>query len=409
MNGGTNPGSLGRRFWTLWASFSASNLGDGLSLVAFPLLAVNLTDDARLVAAVAAARFLPFLVVGLPAGVLIDRFDRRRIAMIAQLVRSVVLVGLVMAIFGDAASIALLAGGGFVVGVAEVMIDGGLPAVVRDVVESHQLEVANSRLRASETVTNTFIGPPIGALLFQIDETIPFIGAAGLFLASIVALVQLPGSFVADADPDGEASFTEQVKKGLRYVWGHNVLRPLALAVAAFSFSGNAIDAVFVILATERLGLSEVQYGLLLSVDAIAAFAMTFVVTRIVKRTSHGVSMQISVAAFTGYVLLLGLVTSMPLVIVAILLAGVSDPTWNVISSTVRQRLVDDHIFGRMMTAYLFIAWSLQPVGAMIGGLIAERWGPQWVYVMAGAIVGSLLLFARTLFRRIDEAMAEFA
>ena len=198
-------------------------------------------------------------------------------------------------------------------------------------------------------------------------------------------------------------------RQGLRYVWGHKVLRPLALAVAAFSFSGNAIDAVFVILATERLGLSEVQYGLLLSVDAIAAFAMTFVVTRIVKRTSHGVSMQISVAAFTGYVLLLGLVTSMPLVIVAILLAGVSDPTWNVISSTVRQRLVDDHIFGRMMTAYLFIAWSLQPVGAMIGGLIAERWGPQWVYVMAGAIVGSLLLFARTLFHRIDEAMAEFA
>ena len=112
---------MGRRFWTLWASFSASNLGDGLSLVAFPLLAVNLTDDARLVAAVAAARFLPFLVVGLPAGVLIDRFDRRRIAMIAQLVRSVVLIGLVLAIFGDAASIALLAGGGFVVGVAEVM------------------------------------------------------------------------------------------------------------------------------------------------------------------------------------------------------------------------------------------------------------------------------------------------
>jgi len=402
-SGDSSP--LGRRFWTLWTSFTASNLGDGLSLVAFPLLAVNLTDDARLVAAVAAARYLPFLVVGLPAGVLIDRFDRRRIAMAAQLVRSLVLLGVIAAIVGDAASIALLAGGGFIVGVAEVMIDGGLPAVVRDVVESRQLEVANSRLRASETVTNTFIGPPIGALLFQLDPAIPFIGAVVLYLASIVALVQLPGSFVADADPDGDASFVDQIKKGLRYVWGHRVLRPLALAVAAFSFAGNAIDAVFVILATERLGLSELQYGLLISVDAIAAFAMTFVVTRIVKRTSHGVSMQISVVAFTCYVLLLGLVTSMPFVILAILLAGVSDPTWNVISATVRQRLVDDHIFGRMMTAYLFIAWSLQPVGAMVGGLIAERWGPQWVYLMAGAIVGSLLLFARTLFHRVDEAM----
>ncbi len=407
MSGAATSGPLGRRFWTLWTAFSASNLGDGLSLVAFPLLAVNLTDDARLITAVAAARVLPFLVVGLPAGVLIDRFDRRRIAMAAQLVRSAVLVGVVAAIFGDAASILLLAVCGFAVGVAEVMIDGGLPAVVRDVVASRQLEVANSRLRASETVTNTFIGPPIGALLFQIDPAIPFISAGALYLASVAALLQLPGSFIADVDPAGEGNFFDQIKKGLRYVWGHRVLRPLAFAVAAFSFSGNAIDGVFVLLATERLGLSEVQYGLLLSVDAIAAFALTFFVTRIVRRTSHGVSMQISVAAFVGYVLLLGLVTSMPLVILAVLLAGVSDPTWNVISATVRQRLVDDHIFGRMMTAYLFIAWSLQPVGAMVGGIIAQRWGPERVYLMAGAIVGSLLLFARPLFRRIDEAMAE--
>ena len=405
MAGGDAPGGLGRRFWTLWASFSVSNLGDGLSLVAFPLLAVNLTDDARLVAAVAAARTIPFLVVGLPAGVVIDRFDRRRIAIVAQILRSAVLVGIVATVLADSATIALLVGGGFIVGVAEVMIDGGLPAVVRDVVESAQLETANSRLRASETVTNTFIGPPIGALLFQLDPAVPFIGAVGLYLASVVALTQLRGDYTPDPDPDGDVGFVQQVKKGLVYVWGHRVLRPLALAVAAFSFCGNAIDAVFVILATERLGLSEVQYGLLLSVDAIAAFTMTFFVTRIVKRTSHGTSMQISVTAFVGYVLLLGLFTSMPLVILAILLAGVSDPTWNVISATVRQRLVDDHIFGRMMTAYLFIAWSLQPVGAMIGGVIAERFGPEWVYIMAGTIVGSLLVFARPLFRRVDEAM----
>ena len=120
------------------------------------------------------------------------------------------------------------------------------------------------------------------------------------------------------------------------------------------------------------------------------------------RREAHS-----SVVAFTGYVLLLGLVTSMPLVILAILLAGVSDPTWNVISATVRQRLVDDHIFGRMMTAYLFIAWSLQPVGATVGGLIAERWGPEWVYIMAGTIVGSLMVFARPLYRNVNEAMRE--
>jgi MFS family permease len=115
--------------------------------------------------------------------------------------------------------------------------------------------------------------------------------------------------------------------------------------------------------------------------------------------------MRISVVAFTIQALLLGTVTLIPLIVFAMLMGGVSDPTWNVVSATVRQRLVDDRIFGRMMTAYLFIAWSIQPVGAVMGGVVAEAYGPEWVFVIAGIVVGSLLIFAQPLFRRIDDAM----
>jgi hypothetical protein len=90
----------------------------------------------------------------------------------------------------------------------------------------------------------------------------------------------------------------------------------------------------------------------------------------------------------------------------AAVINGISDPTWNIVSATVRQRLVPDEVFGRMMTAYLFIAWGMRPLGAMLGGLVAERWGAQWVSIASAFVVGSLLITARPMFRRVDDAMA---
>ena len=400
--------NLGRRFWTLWTAFSASNLGDGLTLVGFPLLAITLTDDARLVSVVFAARFLPFLIIGLPAGVVIDRFDRRHIAMVAQVARASALIGIAVAVISDVATIPLVAAGAFVVGVGEVLTDGGLPAVVRDVVANEHLEVANSRLRASETVSNMFVGPPIGALMFELQPSLPFFGAAGLYLLTSGLLSQLRGDFKPEIDPN-EGSFREQMTKGLSYVWNHPVLRPLALTVAAFAFVGEAGNTVLVILATERLGLSPVQFGLLLTVDAVAAVIMSFLVMGLVRRTSHGSSMKLSVIAYSLQAFLLGFSTFLPFIVLAVVLGGISDPAWNVITSTARQRLVDDAIFGRMMTAYLFVAWSFQPLGALFGGVIAEAFGPEWVYVVSGTVVASLLFFARPLFRKIDTAMAELS
>ena len=125
---------LGSRFWTLWAAATAANLADGLTVVAFPLLAIELVDDARLVALVAVFRYLPFLVIGLPAGVVIDRVDRRLIALGSQVVRASVIVGLAFGVAADAIGITALAVAAFAVGVGEVLTDGGLPAIVRDVV-----------------------------------------------------------------------------------------------------------------------------------------------------------------------------------------------------------------------------------------------------------------------------------
>ena len=398
-------GGLGQRFWLLWGSFTSANLGDGLSVVGFPLLAISLTDDARLVAFVAMCRFLAFPLLGLPAGIVIDRFERRKLAAIAQMGRASALGAVTWVVMIDEATIPIISAAAFVVGVGEVITDGGLPAVVRSVVRADQLEVANSRLAASQTASNAFIGPPLGALLFEIDPALPFLVAAGLYLLTVGMLGALRGSFRAEAQVD-DGSLRHRMTRGLAYVWGHPVLRPLALVVAAFSFVGQAGHAIFVILVTERIGLSNFHYGLLLTVDAMASLTMSFFVARLITRTSHGTSMRLSVVTFTASALLLGFTATVGTAVLAMFLVGLSDPTWNVISATVRQRLVPDAIFGRMMTAYLFIAWGIQPFGALAGGFVAESLGPEWVYVLAGALIASLMIPGRRLFREVNLAMA---
>ncbi len=104
--------------------------------------------------------------------------------------------------------------------------------------------------------------------------------------------------------------------------------------------------------------------------------------------------------------MLFGLTTVAAIAFVAAIIKGLSDPTWNVVSSTVRQRLVPDEVFGRMMTAYLFIGWGMKPLGALLGGVVAEAWGAQWVSLVSAFTVGSLFVTARPMFKRVDAAMS---
>lgn len=395
---------LGRPFWTLWSAFTASNLGDGLGLVAMPLLAIRLTDDARLIAAVTVFQYLPYLLIGLPAGVIIDRFDRRWIAVIAQTVRAVVVGGLGVILLVGEATIGLLFGVALLVGASEVLTDGGLPALVRTLVRSSQLEVANSRLTATQTVTNAFIGPPVGALLFEIEPWLPFLASAAVSSVSVATLIALPGRH-RPAQDERRLPVVRRTLVGLGYVWRHDVLRPLVIAVAAFSFVGAAGNAVAVILITERFGLGGVGFGVFISVDAVASVVMSFFVAGLIRRTSHSVSMRLAVVTFAISGLMLGLFTTAAVAFAAAVILGISDPSWNIVSATVRQRLVPDEVFGRMMTAYLFLSWGMRPLGAFLGGVVAERVGVQWVPIGSAIVVGSLLVTARPMFRRVDVAM----
>ena len=166
-------------FWRFWGATFLANIGDGIRLAAFPLLAASLTDDPLAVATVAAAQFLPWLLFGLMAGSWADRFPSRRLLVTADALRTVVLGVLVAGIALGWAGIALVVAAAVVLGVGETVRDTAAQSTIPRLVAAPLLERANSRLVAGEIVGNEFVGPPVGAALFAVGAALPFAANGG--------------------------------------------------------------------------------------------------------------------------------------------------------------------------------------------------------------------------------------
>ena len=209
-----SAGRLGGRFRLLWAATGASNLGDGVGLVALPLLAASLTRDPLQIAAVAAAQRLPWLLFVLISGVTIDRTDRRQLQQVANVGRALVLAALGGVVWFGWASIPLLLGIALLLGVAETLADTAAVALLPAVVPRDRLEQANGRLYTTQTVANEFIGPPVGGGLFALTAAAPLLLVAGCYGLAATLVSLLRGSFQpASREPwslrlgDGGAEF----------------------------------------------------------------------------------------------------------------------------------------------------------------------------------------------------------
>src|SRR3954447_22076712 len=188
------PPRLGTRFRWLLASSWISNLGDGILLAAGPLLVASRTQDAFLVALAALLQWLPPLLFGLWAGALTDRLDRRRLGILVDSLRTVVLVLLAVAVATDVASIALVLVAMFLLGTAETFADNASSTLVPMLVDRDDLALANSRIVAGLVTVNQLVGPPLGALLFAAGQALPFAADALLVGAGAVLIsrIQLP-------------------------------------------------------------------------------------------------------------------------------------------------------------------------------------------------------------------------
>ena len=188
-------GRLGSRYWRLWSASVVSNLGDGIDAAALPLLAATLTRDPRLVAGMAVAFTLPWLLFALPAGAIVDRLDRRKVMYRVNVVRAALVAVIALSVVTDTASIWLLYVLAFSLGSCETLFDNAAQSIMPSIVATPQLERANGRLYAGEVVTNVFVGPPIGGILFAVAASVPFWLDSASFLVAALLVATIAGSF----------------------------------------------------------------------------------------------------------------------------------------------------------------------------------------------------------------------
>ncbi|WP_329100645.1 MFS transporter [Micromonospora sp. NBC_01699] len=383
------PARLGTGYRWLLASSWATNLGDGVAVAAGPLLVASLTDNAFLVSLAALLRWAPPLLFGLYAGVLSDRHDRRRIVIVANAVRVLVLVVLVVTMLTDRASVVGVLVVLGVLATAEVFADNTSTTLTPTLVSRDDLGLANVRLQTGFITLNQLAGPPIGAALFAAGSAWPFVteavlAAAGALLVSRVVL-PVAGQEAAGA-PTG---VWREMVEGFRWTVRHPAIRTLCLTILIFNVTYGAAWSVLVLYAGQRLGLGAIGFGLIATVSAVGGLLGTALYGWITRRVSLGNVMRVGLVIETLTHLALALTTVWWLASLIFFVFGAHAFVWHTTSLTVRQRAVPLHLQGRVNSINTISVFGGLVVGSAIGGTLAAHYGvtaPFW-FAFAGSAI----------------------
>lgn len=390
--GGGDRRRLGPDFHRLFAVAVLGNTADGVRLAAGPLLVASLTRDPALVGGAVFVQQLPWLLFSLPVGAYVDRLDRRRLVVGVNLLRALLATLLAAAVATGSASIALLYGVLFVVGVAEVIADNTTSALVPLVVDSPDLSRANARLASAFLVGNQLAGPPLGAWLFVAGAALPFgVEAVGFALCVPLLLgLRLTVHPEPVAQPRPQGWLRRDVREGLHWLWQAPAVRLLAVLLAVMNVTFMAAFAVWVLYARQRLGLTGAGFGLLLTASAFGGLLGSASTGRLTDRFGPAALLRVGLIIETAVHLVLAL-TRNPLVAGATMVVfGAHAAVWGVVAVTVRQRLVPDHLRGRVASVYFFLTMGGAALGALAGGLVAKGLGltaPFWI-----AATGNIVL-----------------
>jgi MFS family permease len=370
----------------LVVSSGLSNLADGIFQVALPIVTLGVTRDPGAFAAVTLALRLPWLLFALPAGAYADRLDRRRTMLLISLGRAVVIGGLAAIVVSGGETLWLLCAAAFVLGMGETLFDTSAQSIIPSVVPADDLSRANARLYAVELTANQFIGPPIGGLIAGIAAAAALGGSAGAYVLAAVVLALISGSFRPERT--GPATrLRHDIVEGARYLNRHRLLRTLAILVGISNLTWTATLAILALYAIEPgpMGLPEAGYGALLAVGAAGALVGTFIVPSMERLLGRSRALLVSYVGFSALEGLPGLTASVPAVAASFFVAGAIGIAWNVITVSLRQRIVPDRLLGRVNAGYRLLAWGTMPLGAALGGLLGDLFGLRAVFLTAAA------------------------
>jgi len=379
---------LPRDFWRFWTASTISNLGDGIRLVALPLLAVRLTDDPLVVSGILALAFLPWVIVGPISGAIVDRVDRRRLIIIVQLCRALVALAFAAAVASGAIVMWMLYVTAGAIAVGETLVDSAAQAAVPQLVATGQLERANGRVMAGQLVTNEIVGSPIGGILFAIGAALPFLIDGATYLLGALLLITVRSDLRPRSGTDRpQSTLRADVLEGLRHVWRHPLLRPLAWMVGVANLGLGAQAAIFVLFAVQVIGVSEVGYGFLIGFGALGGVAGAWGSDRLVLRFGRTRALLGVTLALAAGLLLLASAQGPKMTAVALSVVIGAAASFSVIGQALRQALAPRELLGRVITGFRLIGMSAVPVGATLAGLLARYAGLRAPLVAASLCV----------------------
>ncbi len=395
--------SLPAAYWRQWAASAISNLGDGINFVAMPLLALSLTDDERLISLVVFATFVPWMLLALPVGVIVDRLDRQQLMVSANLIRVGLFAGIAIGAVTHNLSIWSLFGLLVVVGSCEVLFDSSAQAFLPMLVEPHQLARANGLLITAEIVAGSIAGLSIGALLFEVSLGLPFSSNAASFAVAALLILSIRVTRVPPIDLS--APLEGSLRSGLRWLFDHPLLRTLAAMFALTNLGLMFGQGIFVKYAIDELGLDSFEFGLLLAITAMGAAAGGLIAYRIIDLVGLRTAVVVPYLVFGTAQVAIGLASEPWIVAAAGFVLGFAITVWNVVTVTVRQRLIPGDRFGRVNGVYRWLGATASAVGVAAGGFAAYWTNLRAPYLIGGGItLIAAVLFARPVLEGLRSA-----
>jgi MFS family permease len=407
----------------LWTAETISQLGSQVSLLALPLIAIKVLNVSVFkVGLLSTFEYAPFLLVGLPAGVWVDRLRRRPVLICGDLGRAMALFSIPLAHGFGVLSIWQLYAVGLITGTLTVFFDVAYQSYLPALVEADRLIDGNSKLEISRSGAQ-LAGPGLGGVLVQLlgapaavlADALSFLGSAGF-----IGWIRRSESLPAQADTAGGAEdrrsgrgrMRRELAEGLRYVLGHPLLRWVAACTAIANLFGMVSFAIFVFFAVRELGMSPGLIGATMSVGNLGWLAGAALARPMSRRFGIGwtILIAVTVGSFPGILVPLAPKGApVPFLLVPLLCFGFGAVTYNIAQVSMRQAITPHALLGRMNATMRFIVWGVIPIGGFIGGVLGKSIGLRptiWIGVVGSslAVVPVALTKVRSV-RTIEDAI----
>jgi len=410
---------LSASYWKLWGATTISNLGDGIVAIAYPWLASAVTRSPLLIALSAVVSRLPWLVFTLHAGVITDRFNRKRIIVAMDTLRGLLTIAIGIFVYLERESLpslneltsltnletnytlySVILITAFLFGLAEVLRDNCAQTLMPAVVEDKDLEKANGRMWSAESLTNSFIGPPLGSFIIAIAIFLPFF-------------------VVKSFEPEtksGPINFRAEIKEGFSWLWSHTLLRPMAIILGLLNAIASLSAAVYILFAQEVLNTTVFIFAVLGTAAAVGGILGGLLGPKISEKIGSGRSLAIALFVMPLGALLIGFASQWYVVWALIFFQTFAGVLWNVVTVSLRQSLIPTNLLGRVNSVYRFFAWGTIPIGTLLGGgvvfalegLIGREMAFRSVYFIGAALGFILFVYAIRVLttEAIDKARA---